>query len=149
MKKITRLVIMVFVAISLTLSCTNNSNELITGVPAMDEQHKNIELTLDELIATVEENKSLEEINEVLLRLIDIVVSHFDYEEENFERVDYPDKSDHIAEHKLLLSNVGEFYINFIEGNEVDVDSFLKYLQNWVVSHILHYDKDFAKLLKK
>ena len=149
MKKITRLVIMVFVAISLTLSCTNNSNDLTTGIPEMDEQHQNIKQTLEELIATVEANKSREEINEVLLRLVDIVVSHFDYEEENFERIDYPDKSDHIAEHRELLSNVELFYGDFIEGYEVEVDLFLKYLQNWVVSHILHYDKEFAELLKK
>jgi len=81
--------------------------------------------------------------------LIDIVVAHFDYEEENFERIDYPEKFDHIKEHNLLLIEVGEFYSDFIEGNEVDVDAFLKYLQNWVVSHILNYDKDFGKLLKK
>lgn len=111
-------------------------------IPAMDEEHQKIVSTINTLIAVVNENK-IKEIEANIDKLLKIAVEHFASEEKFLRDISYPDYSSHKRIHDALLSKLTE-YRKLFGTSEFDTARFIRFVQNWLLSHILGVDMQYS-----
>lgn len=124
------------------------TNDLMVSVPKVDEQHQKLVELVNSLYNAMKTGKGKEVSGKILKELIDYTSYHFSTEEEYMRQYSYPDMENHIQEHKKLVASVLDFKKRY-DNNEIaiTVDLF-KFLNNWLVDHILGADKKMGNFLK-
>jgi hemerythrin len=79
---------------------------LITGVPEIDRQHKQIFARLDSLLEAIRRGSSREEVGQTLAFLRDYVLTHFKAEEELMSEIAFPGLPSHRAEHDRFVRDL-------------------------------------------
>ena len=74
-------------------------------------------------------------------------MTHFRGEEDQMERVAYPELESHRLEHEGLLSRVRKTLEKMHEGESPALAEFGEFVNAWISRHILERDKNFAKWL--
>jgi hemerythrin len=132
------------------------NDEFSTGIKSIDEQHKklvNIIKTLYDAIAegkhdTIADGKTSNLMETIFNDLFDYSEHHFAYEEGLLILHDYPDAEDHKNEHvelkRRLIKLKNKLYSKDNFMCEVQL---LKFLEEWLIHHILKTDKKFAPYL--
>lgn len=125
-----------------------NTENLITGIDIIDEQHQ----TLFELINNLDKfNESHESFYEALLQLQNYVSNHFKTEEEYMRYMSYPELDYHknchakfIQDYKALLKKLSS------ANNPLDVASeFVEFIENWIQEHYTNVDVKMAEYIKQ
>lgn len=119
------------------------SDKFLIGVDSMDEEHKELISIINKLIRSLNRNVR-DEILEKFQDLKEYTVFHFDDEEKFMERVNYPD----IVAHKKIHVNMIAQFLKFeenLKSDTLDKKKFLAFLKNWLISHILGVDSQYAK----
>jgi len=114
----------------------------------LDGQHKVIADTINKLyhfLLLPEDGETNLEIREFMALLIEETESHFLCEERYMEECNYPDLKEHRREHLMLKAELKEYSREVIKGKVKLNKKVLQALKNWLVSHIMCSDKDFAK----
>ena len=125
------------------------SEELATGVEAIDGQHKLLLTWINKLHHAVNSGRSREELREVLEALAGYAFTHFNTEEIFFKRSAYPDTEKHIRIHEEFRARVEEFHAALLAGKaNVDMEV-LRFLRDWLIHHISGMDVAFAPYLKE
>lgn len=71
---------------------------------------------------------------------------HFGTEEEYFAKFSYPESEVHIAEHNRIKHDLLELRKKHERNNKIDVlFEILQFLDDWVLVHIMEYDKRYTK----
>lgn len=70
----------------------------------------------------------------------------FAHEEEQMRDAGYPNESEHIAEHRAVLTRLGAMYRHFRCGR-YDTKIVLDFLETWAIDHIEHFDKPLGQFL--
>jgi hemerythrin len=109
------------------------------GITQVDEEHRHLftlvkALTLDSVDQTVEE-------------LLDYVVTHFSNEQEMMEKSHYPAFEQHLKLHEEFASQVGDFLGNGAAWSEDRVQELRRFLNKWLIGHIMTHDLRFGKWL--
>lgn len=107
------------------------------GLPQVDSEHEHLfglvkKLELQTVHATLEE-------------LLEYVVTHFTNEQALMESSGYPDFQKHLALHEALGSQVADFLAQGDAWNEERVQDLRKFLNKWLVGHILTHDLRFGQ----
>ncbi len=123
--------------------------KLKIGIDEIDEQHKNLVLLINQLHKAMKLKKGRQKSEDILKKLADYTVHHFGFEEELFEKYNYPEKAKHIEIHKGLVAQVMDFKTQFKEGNAALTIDLMEFLTNWLKDHIMQTDKKYVPFLKE
>jgi hemerythrin-like metal-binding protein len=125
------------------------SDNLSTGVKAMDEQHKGLVNTLNELHAAMLSGKDKTVAGPLLDRLVKYTHDHFAAEEVLMTRTKYPKLPAHVAKHRDLTGQVETFVGRYQRGElSLNVD-LLMFLRDWLTTHILKEDREYGPWLNQ
>ncbi len=127
------------------------TENLATGVDAIDKQHKDIINKMDEVFKSGQTGKSGEEILKVLKYLEGYVKKHFSDEEQLQIKCKYPKYQQHKIAHTQFIKSVDDLFEKFKKEGPVltlimDVN---KTILDLFVKHITMVDKDFAKFYRE
>lgn len=120
------------------------SEQLSLGVEQIDSQHKELIAIANELIEAVLQGQSKDSVDDVVKRLREYTVFHFKSEEELMEEIRYPRRGEQMQEHKRLKREVKEYQRQIYRREEVTPEAILEFIKDWLLKHILAYDRDLA-----
>jgi hemerythrin len=127
------------------------SEDLETGSPTIDEQHKQLMAALNELYDAHRHDKGREEVERTMSFLVEYTVKHFNYEEYLQNKHQYPEFEAHKQLHtefkEVALALAGEL------RTEGPSDAMIKrvclVVGNWVLNHIKGEDFKMAAHLRE
>ncbi len=118
------------------------------GIEEIDNQHKKWIEILNTFIEAREKGKEREVLKNVLQEIVDYTKYHFETEEKHMEENKYEYLESHKKKHKSLVNQVAEI-VESVNINEARAIASLEVLlKNWVLKHILTYDKIYGEYLK-
>jgi len=124
------------------------------GVNIIDEQHKELLHLTNELYNTCKQGEefSREAFQRAAKVAVDYVGKHFFTEEKIMDTVKYPNMVAHKTEHKNFVKRVLANVKDFEEGRNFVPNNFVRFLKDWILSHVAMTDKgmgDYLLVLKK
>ena len=120
--------------------------DLLIGHSQIDEQHKMLFQILEKLVGAVAEHKEHEEVGKALAFLSVYVGSHFKLEEDLMAQFDFEGLSTHRDSHAKLTAKV-EQMVDWFHDDRLDPRELVKFLESWLVNHILKVDQLLADFL--
>lgn len=122
---------------------TFESSHLV-GIPAIDEQHKQLIRMVNQINRAVRDGRSENELQALLMALVDFAGTHFDTEHALMLEHDYPERTRHDREHQELLDQAKQLADRFEAGDELKL---LQSIKDWLIGHIQHADKPLGAYL--
>ena len=124
------------------------NDELATGIPRIDEQHKKLISLVNELHEALSKGKSRDVLGKLLQELADYTNYHFKTEERAFATYRYENADTHKRSHDDLVRQLQELIEKQAKGSlAVGVET-LTFLINWVKNHIMKEDRLYIPCLK-
>lgn len=122
------------------------NNSYLIGIEIIDDQHKVlVELTNELYRACMHGGQELDIIfKDTMSRMVDYVKFHFGFEQNMLLRVKYPKYAEHKAEHDGLIKTVLEATKSYGDNKRFVPNNFVRFLRDWIISHIGHIDKVYA-----
>ena len=123
---------------------------LLIGIPQIDDQHKKLISTIDDIIDACKRGEWRANIGKTLDFLISYTKEHFKDEEKVQEQHNYPGLAAHKQLHEDFIAEVATFKKEFEESgsNIVLVAKINKTLVDWLVKHITAEDKKIGEHVK-
>ncbi len=119
-----------------------------TGITKIDEQHKKLVKMINDLeLAKGKENES-QILREVFYQLVDYTHYHFAQEEMLMNEAEYPRITAHKQKHKDLIDQIVLMLESLKSGELVLGEKLMTMLKDWLITHILGYDKEFGLYYK-
>jgi hemerythrin len=122
------------------------NNKLVLGVDIMDNEHKILVEKINKLVVSLEEQYVKEEKSGLLAAFHELAAytqEHFAHEEKFMQSINYDQFTSHKKIHEKLLSQVGA-YGKQIENGTLDDQKLISFLRNWLISHIMGVDMQYA-----
>ncbi|MGD2080896.1 MAG: bacteriohemerythrin [Nitrospirota bacterium] len=119
------------------------------GIEAVDSQHKSIVDLINRLHASLRAGEAKRDTGEILRRMRDYALLHFDMEEKYMEEFGYGGLEEHRAEHETFRRKVPEFERSFREGDLTVTLEIMRFLMDWLLRHIQVVDRKYAPLFKE
>jgi hemerythrin len=117
-----------------------------TGIQVIDAQHRRIVDYINELDhASTTDNA--DELRQILVKLVDYTITHFQFEEALLERANYPFLKAHKKVHDIFRKRIAALRERAIHGESV-IPELVSILTLWLSSHIQGDDRDFVDLVK-
>ena len=107
------------------------------NIPEVDREHRHLftlvrALDVDSVDQTVEE-------------LLEYVVTHFSNEQDLMEKSGYPAFEQHLKLHEEFGAQVADFLGNGDPWSEARVQELRRFLNKWLIGHIMTHDLRFGK----
>ena len=110
-----------------------------TGIDKIDDDHKKLIMLINKIFNLIVRGKyDLGDYNEVLNSLSSYVTAHFAYEEALMLENGYPNRDEHILDHKRFLKK-----ISALDREHLTID-ILSFLKVWLLTHIAVVDSDLG-----
>lgn len=123
------------------------SDKYSVGVKSLDNQHSVLVETLNKLYDAMMKGQARDITGPLLKMLVEYTNEHFAAEEKLMASTKYPGSALHIVKHKDLIKQVGEFVGRFERGEITLSVDLLKFLRDWLGTHILKEDKEYGPWL--
>jgi hemerythrin len=119
------------------------------GIPKIDDQHKELVRLTNELYAScmLSDEKTTAQFKTTLSSLVHYVTEHFGAEERLLQRVGYPHYAEHKKEHESFVKKMLDDMKLFSEGKSFVPNNFVRFLKDWILSHIAVSDKQYSEFL--
>lgn len=127
------------------------NDKLNLGVKEMDEEHRILVKKINFLVETIEAQyfkKDAHVLMNAFNSLASYTVEHFQDEENFMQSIGYSQLSSHKKIHEKLLTQVGA-YGKMIQSGNLDDKKLISFLRNWLMSHIMGVDMQYAAYHKK
>lgn len=115
-----------------------------TGIPLIDEEHKTLFDIIGKIHTTIETelvHDKFDAILDILDELKEYTRTHFADEENYMREIGYDGLAKQEILHQKFIDKLNELDLDDVDDNqETYLYSFLEFLQNWLVSHILKVD---------
>jgi len=127
------------------------SDSLVSGNETIDSQHKDLFKHINSYFDSLEKLYGHEVTIKTLNYLLKYVRFHFSTEEDLMKRYGYPDFNEHLNDHRKLVEELMVCYKTLIaDGHSEEIVERLRVLlQEWLVEHIMGYDKRLAVFMKE
>lgn len=123
--------------------------EYSVNVKILDNQHKELIETINLLLNDVHSSNIKEKIPEILTRLHKYATKHFATEEKYFKKFNYDGAETHIKKHMEFKKELEKLEKKSI----IDAESFsfklVDFLEDWLLDHVIRYDKKYVKCFKE
>jgi len=116
-------------------------------IPLLDGQHRNLFRMAEELHAAMLARQGKATLAQILNRLVQYTLVHFEQEERLMREHGYPGLDAHVAEHRALTSQVKQFQADFASGRTALSVQVLQFLKDWLEGHIKGSDRAYAPYL--
>lgn len=126
------------------MACMKWSAELSVNVPLLDEQHRRLFAMINDLDEAMAKRQGRSVLGALLTRLIGYTASHFKAEEEYMAKAGYAGLSRHKQEHHELIVRTQQLKKDFEAGKVTITLDVMKFLDSWLVNHILGSDRKYA-----
>lgn len=124
----------------------NWNDTLATGVRQIDLQHQELIEIINELEAAQQAGRQAEALSEVLPRLGAYVLFHFGTEESLMAALPHPAHAEkHRRQHDEFSDRVAELHAQ--PTDDIDLGAFVRYLQNWLLEHIMKTDQELGQII--
>ena len=120
------------------------SDNYNTGIRTIDEEHQKLFEVTDQFLKALKSGLSREYTSRIFDRLIEDTIRHFENEEKLFSKHGYPEKDEHISEHRKLTEKIIELNRN---RDYVFSDNVEDFLFSWLRNHIIKDDIKFAEFM--
>lgn len=120
------------------------------GVKALDDDHKRLLGTINELYRAIDANEEGIVLEEIFATLEEYVVQHFHREEALMRKCGFEDLDEHIQQHQNFAQHVPELKAkllaaqDYITAQEVSI-----YLTDWLINHIIAEDLPLIGLFEE
>jgi len=126
------------------------SENLVTGIPEIDEQHKRLVYLVNVLATNVANQPDINYLNYIFTELAEYAMYHFQTEENVWHEflAHDPWETRHRMEHKRFVSIM--IRLEDVENSKplgAVLEDILSFLTHWLKSHILESDKQLAKVV--
>lgn len=128
------------------------TDEMATGIPAIDNQHRFLVETLQDANEKLLNDRDGYLLDKIAKDLLRYAITHFETEEKlmqqyGFDKL-YPEEAEyHVQEHRNFSKKVVDICDQLREGNKVSRVEVLTFLNNWLYKHILDVDQKYGKFL--
>lgn len=127
-------------------------DEYLIGIEKIDKEHRRL-FEIAEETYQLKNNEFIpdkyDQIKELLGELADYTKMHFEHEEEYMESIQYKKMFSQKTQHAAFIKWLNELDLEQIndEAAEHDkvIDEILKFLTDWLITHILETDKQIAQ----
>ena len=118
-------------------------------IKSIDDQHKILFDIVNDTytMITNEENNSPTEIVKIIDRLKVYALMHFGAEEHFFNTFGLPVSEDHEKAHAAFESKISQLQEDLLAGDTEVPINIIRYVSNWLVSHIKTVDKKHCEYL--
>ena len=128
------------------------NDSYVTGIEAIDRQHQVLVNTLNDANARLASLVTRDLLEDITRDLLSYAIYHFETEEALMREYDYAgvsgdDAAKHQQEHRNFSQQVVSLREGLRDGRLVSREDLLSFLNNWLVNHILHTDKQFGEFL--
>jgi hemerythrin-like metal-binding protein len=120
-----------------------------TGIQIIDDQHRQLIQTLNELFDLLQSSAPLDQISQNLECLMACAANHFQTEESVMEENGYPDISRHLEEHRILTRKIQEFRAHFSSPEPPTTLELSRLVGDWMSHHLGEVDMGYAEFLKR
>jgi len=120
---------------------------LEVGVSEIDQQHKALIGRATALQDAISGRKPKDELATLLAGFIDLVSSHFAWEERLMESRRYQGYADHKKAHDTLLEQIRVLRQEFLAGDVSPSPGLALFIQVWAEHHISRTDRPFAEFM--
>lgn len=117
-----------------------------TGNNDIDEQHSVMQDCLSDLESLLDGPCDAATLQGSLEALSSYAEWHFTFEERLLERAKYPNRTEHIAEHRAIIGQLNGLRRKIGAGNK-DVVNLIAIVSRWIVDHVNHEDLKSATYL--
>lgn len=126
------------------------TEDLTTGVPEIDSQHKELFSRINRLLEACNQGQGRSEVGKTLSYLEEYVLIHFATEEKIMTECLYPEYAGHKAQHVQFMSNLDALKQQFAnEGPSVHLILLTNHtVVDWLQNHIKKLDRDLSAFLK-
>ena len=121
-------------------------NRYSVNIKEIDQQHQQLFDMINELAEAIEGNPAEDAFHAIADGLVSYIDVHFSFEESCFDEFGYPDAPKHRKEHARFVQRVLEFMDGFEQGNKNTSTRMMKFLSDWLTTHIKGSDKKYAPL---
>lgn len=125
------------------------SDKYSVGVKALDNQHIALVNTLNELYEAMMKGEAKSVAGSLLTKLVKYTKEHFAAEEKLMTDTKFPGLPQHVVKHKELIKQVGDFVGRYEKGEITISSDLLKFLRDWLGTHILKEDHEYGPWLNK
>jgi hemerythrin len=126
------------------------NDKYCVGIPLIDEQHKalieNTNTLYQGCLRGTEEEKKAYFMNTVK-SVVDYVKYHFSAEEKMLENVKYPQLCEQKKQHETFVQALLDDVKGFQEGQKFAPNNFVRFLRDWILSHIAMEDTKYARYI--
>ena len=116
---------------------------LSVGIKKMDKQHQELVKIINCLVENEDASGRSEPIAQVLDRMTQYAVYHFETEEALMLEYGYPDYESQRDDHTQFKIKTAKFCLDALQGKETLPDELLSYLRDWLTHHILKADMKY------
>jgi hemerythrin len=117
-----------------------------TGNSEIDKQHSVMQDCLSDLASLLDGSRDPATLLGSLEALYSYTEWHFAFEERLLERNQYPNRVEHIAEHRAIIGQLNSLRRQLGAGNN-DAVSLISVISQWIVDHVNNEDAKSAKHL--
>ena len=122
------------------------SDQYRTGVSSIDDAHEQLFSLLNQLHDGLRVGAP---VAQALTALMEHAAKHFEDEEAHMAASAYPGLGAHKAEHAELIQQVRAFQLQHAaQSDAADTGELAVFLVDWVLHHILGFDKQYTDSLK-
>lgn len=119
-----------------------------TGIPSVDLQHKKLVEFTNALFNACVEGRPDEGFKTVVKNAVEYVKYHFADEEEMMKEKGYEGFAAHKAEHDEFTRQILGQVSDYMEGRPFVANNFVRFLRDWLLSHIAITDKQMAEAMR-
>lgn len=124
------------------------SEELSTGVPQMDEQHRRLIDLLNQFYEAIEKGEREQAIEVLFQGAEGYTLYHFSSEEKFMEEIGYPELEPHRKAHQNLINEVSSAKERLGRGDEKAVRELAAFLLSWLYTHIAKTDRKYGEFYR-
>ena len=118
------------------------------GMKSLDDQHRLLFDATNNLYDAMQASRGIEEVERLLAVMFDYTVFHFGEEEELMGLHGYPGLEKHKRLHLEWIEKCVQLTEKQAEGSFLVSIELLRFLTNWLTTHIKGEDKAFGEFMK-
>jgi hemerythrin-like metal-binding protein len=117
------------------------------GHAEIDAQHKKLFELVNRFDDVIKAGQS-ETLGPILGDLLVETTSHFEFEIALLKQIGFPKRVEHERMHRELIGQIRDLQSAMTEGGHISTKAIVRFLADWLTSHILREDLEYKPYLK-